>query len=132
MALAFSTAALAAAALLSMAGNDSDYRPWSPARQYHEQLIGDFKILQAVEPALHEIVPETSSHTSPPGAAPETTAEPATSPDCSGQSWPYFSSDCLWSAATRQRSHIVVRRKSPWCAGVLQHQPFRSCRPRPE
>ncbi|MBR0973001.1 MULTISPECIES: hypothetical protein [Bradyrhizobium] len=30
------------------------------------------------------------------------------------------------------RRHIVTRLKSPWCTGILAHQPFHTCRPRPQ
>ena len=35
------------------------------------------------------------------------------------------------AADAPKRRRTVVRLKSPWCTGVLRHQPFRSCRPRP-
>ena len=36
------------------------------------------------------------------------------------------------SEETQTPKRRVVRLKSPWCSGVLSHQPFRSCRPRPK
>jgi hypothetical protein len=127
VALACSTGALAAAALLSMAENNFTYRPSSSTRQYHDRLIYDFKILQAVKPP-HAAEPEDSSLAPPRGPAQESAKE---TDGCSEQVWPYFGSDCLWSAKTRKHPRIVMRLKSPWCVGVLQHQPFHSCRPRP-
>ncbi len=52
---------------------------------------------------------------------------------CAGsQSWPYSGKDCPFSAHAPAKRRIVVRLKSPWCTGVLRHQPFRACRPRPK
>lgn len=35
-------------------------------------------------------------------------------------------------AAEPPKRRIVTRLKSPWCTGVLAHQPFHSCTPRPK
>ena len=76
-------------------------------------------------------LPETSQ-------APDTTsgkADPAlksasAGSECPGQNWPYFSFDCLFAEHRAKRRSL--RLKGPWCTGVLSHQPFHSCSPRPK
>jgi len=118
VALACCSAALIAASALSMIGNGIERSP-SALTRLADEIAYDFEALRT---------PATSGH----DAAPKAAASPESRTQCVGQTWPYFSDDCLWRADAPRQQRIVFRLKSPWCTGVLQHQPFYSCRARPK
>lgn len=76
-------------------------------------------------------VPALTQDDDGPTRLPQPPQTPETADECAGGTWPYFTSNCLWAPDVPKRRRIVQRLKSPWCSGVLRHQPFHSCRPRP-
>lgn len=113
---------LAAAIVVTATDERFEYRPAASAlSRYDDELVRSFEALQAAEAAKQILLPR-------PAESPQISS--ATSPETSQKSTP--SGAVIRKAADPpKRRRIVVRLKSPWCTGVLRHQPFRSCRPRP-
>jgi len=110
MALACCTIGLAAATVLLATRERFEYRPDASALTQYGN-----------DPARHLEAPK-------PDALPGSSS----SDQCAGGTWPYFTDNCLWAADIPKRRRIELRLKSPWCSGVLSHQPFYSCRLRPK
>ena len=128
--------ALAAAIVLSATADRFEYRPTtSVLSRYDDELVQAFEALQAADAARQAALrrslesPQIGSAVFP--EASDLSNAPGVVNQCSGGSWPYSSDNCLWAADVAKRRRIVVRLKSPWCSGVLRHQPFHRCRTRP-
>jgi hypothetical protein len=124
-----------AAVTVFLAADRFDYRPTASALpQYDDELVHAFDALRS--PAGKQAPPSNSLEGSPVSNAASSKAIEQSDPSdsaiqCSEISWPYSSDNCVWAADTPKRRRITLRLKSPWCTGVLRHQPFRDCRPRP-
>lgn len=129
-ALACGTAVLAAAVAGSMIGDHSTYQ-LATGQRFAHQLVYDFEALRTFQPAARDALPDTPETVHPSDATSERFAGSESRNQCAGQTWPYFTDDCLWAVDAPKRRRVVVRLKSPWCKGELQHRPFDSCRPRP-
>jgi len=136
-ALALCAVALVAAAVLFVAGDRFEYRnAESTLSRRDDELVQAFEALQATDAVRRDAQsrfaknPQMSSAASPETS--EGSVPPSADNQCSGKSWPYSSDNCVWAADAPKRRRIVFRLKSPWCSGVLRHQPFHRCRTRPK
>jgi hypothetical protein len=129
-ALAFCAIGLVAVTVVVVSGDRFEYRPTSDLMRSDDNLVSSFQALESLARKR-----DGSSTGSPEKSqAPDITsdkADPAPKSasagnECLTLNWSHFSFDCL---PANRRS---VRLKSPWCTGILSHQPFHSCRPRPK
>ena len=122
--------ALVVAVISLIAGERFEFRP-PESIPYGGLLVRDFNALQAAGARLGDSPgPTLDAQTAT--STPESIEIPSSevSSGCLGGSWPYFTGNCLWAVDTPKRRHIVFSLRSPWCSGILRHQPFRTCRPR--
>lgn len=113
---------LAAAIVVTATGDRFEYRPAaSELSRYDDELVRSFEALQATEAARQNLSPRGTENPQASGAAASET---------NAKSSPSGAGDRKAAGAPKRR--VAVRLKSPWCTGVLRHQPFRSCRPRPQ
>ena len=97
--------------LLLIAGDRFEFRPPPEAVRFDDNLVQSFE-------ALDRMSARTAGATAD-GAltTPRQDAKPA---------------DLGIVPVEPSRRRTVTRLKSPWCTGVLAHQPFHSCKPRPK
>jgi len=93
--------------LLLVAGDRFEFRPPPEAVRFDDNLVQSFE-------ALDRMSARTAGVTAD---GPRKDAKPA---------------DLGIVAVEPSRRRMVTRLKSPWCTGVLAHQPFHSCKPRPK
>ena len=124
---------LVAATLILTTGDRFEYRPALPA-------VVDARDGPAGSSAPTENIgtqgaaaPEKPPEKVQGGRAPHRDGEASAPASCTAsQGWPYSPKDCRFAEKPDKRRRIVIRLKSPWCSGVLRHQPFHACRPRPK
>ena len=134
--LALCALGLVAVTILFAAGDRFEYRPSvSNITQPDDNLVRSFESLESATRRREAGISGSRENNTTPAAL---SPQDGTAPDstthhhsCSAQNWPYFSDDCLFAAEQPRRRPVVVRLKSPWCAGALRHQLFHRCRTRP-
>jgi hypothetical protein len=117
-----------------LAADRFDYKPMaSTLPQYDDELVQAFEALRS--PEKQALLSNSLDGSPVSNAASSKTIErfgPSDSTiQCPDIGWPYSSDNCVWVADAPKRRRTTLLFKSPWCSGVLRHQPFRDCRPRP-
>lgn len=103
--------------LLLAASDRFEFRPAPETVTIDDNLVRSFDALDEMtaKAATKSPVPGTvGAHKQPAGSEPERKPAGVSSPDIK-----------------LPKKRAATRLKSPWCTGVLAHQPFHSCKPRP-
>ncbi len=97
--------------LLLVTGDRLEFRPPPEAVKFDDNLVQSFEALDRMSARTAGVTADG------PRTTPSQDAKPA---------------DLGIVAVEPSRRRMVTRLKSPWCTGVLAHQPFHSCKPRPK
>ena len=111
VALACCAIGLVVVTLLLVTGDRFEFRPPPEAIRFDDNLVQSFEALDRMSARTAGVTTDGAR------TAPTQDAKPA---------------DVGNVAVEPSRRRIVTRLKSPWCTGVLAHQPFHSCKPRPK
>lgn len=111
VALACCAIGLVVVTLLLVTGDRFEFRPPPEAVRLDDNLVRSFEALDVMAARTASV--KTDAVRTAPG-------QDGKPPDVGNV------------AAEPSRRRIVTRLKSPWCTGILAHQPFHSCKPRPK